>query len=73
MPTIQKRLNITLTPAIKSAVKRLAQRDRMAEAAKASQLLQIALETEEDIVWDEIAHKRDTKNAKFVPHKKTWA
>ncbi|MBU2633026.1 hypothetical protein KJ751_00765 [Patescibacteria group bacterium] len=72
MTTVKKRLNITLSPEVKSAVKRLAQRDKMAQATKASQLLQIALETEEDQIWDKIADQRDTKGTKFIPHKKAW-
>lgn len=73
MTTTKKRLNITLLPEVESAIKQLARRDKMAEASKASQLLQMALETEEDLVWDKIADKRDKKGAKFIPHKKAWA
>ncbi|PIS13713.1 MAG: hypothetical protein COT67_00365 [Candidatus Tagabacteria bacterium CG09_land_8_20_14_0_10_41_14] len=72
MATTKKRLNITLLPEVESAVRRSAQRDKMAKATKASQLLQIALETEEEIIWDKIAATRDNKKAKFIPHKKAW-
>jgi len=73
MTTTKKRINISLSPAVESAVKRLAQRDKMAEATKAAQLLQIALEIEEDQIWDQLANARDKRSSKFIPHKKAWA
>lgn len=73
MPTLKKRLNISLSPEIESAVKQLAKRDQMPEATKAGQLLQIALEIEEDKIWDTLAGQRDKKGAKFISHKKAWA
>jgi len=44
----------------------------MPTASKAAELLQMAIEIEEDQVLDGIASKRDTKNAKFIPHNKAW-
>ncbi|MDO8663518.1 MAG: hypothetical protein Q7K28_01600 [Candidatus Wildermuthbacteria bacterium] len=73
MPTTKTRLNITLLPEVEAAIKRLAERDRISRAGKASQLLLVALEIEEDRVWDELAKKRDVRGAKFVSHKKAWA
>ena len=31
-----------------------------------------AFEIEEDMVWGELAKKRDGRNARFVSHKKVW-
>lgn len=73
MPTLKKRLNISMAPEIESMVRQLAKRDQMPEATKAGQLLQVALEIEEDSVWDAIAAQRDTKGSKFISHKKAWA
>lgn len=73
MPTLKKRLNISMAPEIESMVRQLAKRDQMPEATKAGQLLQVALEIEEDSVWDVIAAQRDTKGSKFISHKKAWA
>jgi hypothetical protein len=73
MPTTKKRVNISLSPSIESAVKQLAKRDKLPQATKVAQLLQIALEIEEDGVWDALAGQRDIKGAKFIPHKKAWA
>jgi len=72
MSTIKKRLNISLSPALEEAVARLAVRDNTPQATKITELLQEAIELEEDQVWDSIASLRDTRSAKFVPHKNAW-
>ncbi len=72
MPTLKKRLNITLSPEMEGAIKQLAKRDKVPQARKITELLLAALEIEEDSVWDELAGKRDASNARFVSHKKAW-
>ncbi len=72
MPTLKKRLNITLSPEMEGAIKQLAKRDKVPQARKITELLLTALEIEEDSVWDELAEKRDVSNARFVSHKKAW-
>ena len=49
-------------------LRKVALRDQVPEATKAAHLLEIGLELEEDQIWNEIAEKRDTKSARFVPH-----
>jgi hypothetical protein len=73
MPTEKRRLNISLTKEIDQALTQIAQRDNVAQATKAIELLKKGLEIEEDTIWDSIANTRDSKNAKFVSHKKAWA
>lgn len=68
MATTKSRLNISLPPEIKKALTKLAERDQMPAATKAEHLLEIALELEEDQVWDQIASERDTKDARFYTH-----
>ncbi len=72
MPTTKKRINISVSKITEKAVKKLAARDEMPVASKASELLRLAIEIEEDEVLDEIVSKRDTKKAKFISHKKAW-
>jgi len=72
MPTTKSRLNISLSDEMKVALKKLAMRDRIPEATKAARLIEIALEVEEDQVWNTLAAKRDTKKARFVSHRKAW-
>ncbi|OGG37411.1 hypothetical protein A2110_01715 [Candidatus Jorgensenbacteria bacterium GWA1_54_12] len=71
MPTTKKRLNITLSPELERAIAALAKRDVLPQAQKATELLKIALEIEEDRVWDDIAQRRDRK-AQFVSHENAW-
>ncbi len=72
MPTTKKRLNISLSPALEEAVARLAVRDKTPQATKITELLQEAIELEEDQVWDAVAGMRDTRGATFIPHKNAW-
>lgn len=58
---------------LEKALDMLAKRDRVPAATKATELLQLAIEIEEDQVWDAIASRRDKKNAKFVSREKVWA
>lgn len=72
MPTTKTRINISVPDEIERALAKLAKRDRLPKATKAAHLIAAALETEEDIIWDEIAGKRDHGTPHFVPHKKAW-
>ena len=73
MATAKRRLNISLTKEVDQVLTHIAKRDNVAQATKAMELLKKAIEIEEDVVWDTVAKARDTKNAKFVGHKKAWA
>lgn len=73
MPTVKKRINISLSPDLDAVLSRVARRDSLPQATKAVRLLEIALEMEEDTVLNEIASERDIKNARFLSHKKAWA
>lgn len=72
MSTATTRLNISVSHGVRDALAKLARRDHMPQATKATRLLEIALEIEEDYAWDKMARKRDTKNARFVPHAHAW-
>lgn len=72
MTTLKKRLNISLTKELDSALVELASRDSVPMATKASQLLETALEIEEDTLWDTLAKKRDNKASSFVTHDEAW-
>ena len=73
MATIKPRINITLPYYTKRVLALVAQRDHVPEATKATHLLELALEIEEDQVWDSIAKRRDTKKTKFISHKNAWS
>ncbi|OGJ64466.1 hypothetical protein A3F36_03895 [Candidatus Peribacteria bacterium RIFCSPHIGHO2_12_FULL_55_11] len=73
MPTVKKRLNMSLPQDVDAALSALAKRDDVPQTTKALHLIQLALQIEEDDVWNAIAEKRDTKDAKFLSHEKAWA
>ena len=72
MTTTKKRINISVPDDVDRILMKLAKRDRMPQATKAAHLLEIALQFEEDALWDEIARTRDKKETKFIPHKNAW-
>jgi len=72
MATTKKRINISVPRFVEDSIAKLAKRDELPQATKAGELLRMALEIEEDQVFDTIASKRDTENTKFVSHKKAW-
>lgn len=72
MPTTKHRLNISLPQHLDRALASLAERDDVPRATKAAELLEHALEIEEDEVWNAVAEKRDTRKARFVSSKKAW-
>lgn len=73
MPTTKNRLNISLPREIDSALSELSRRDKMPRATKATNLLRIALELEEDLYLGAIATERaKTNRSLFVSHGKAW-
>jgi len=72
MPTAKKRLNVSLPEDVESALQILAERDDVPQATKALHLIQMALEIDEDDIFNAVAEKRDTRKVKFVSHTKAW-
>ena len=72
MATQKARLNISLSKDVRLALAKIARRDRVPKATKAARLLETALELEEDQAWDDLAARRDTKNARYIPHDRAW-
>ena len=54
------------------ALVQAAKRDRLPVATKAAQLLQLALEIEEDQIWAELAEARLKDGSKFISHETFW-
>lgn len=73
MATTKKRINISLPEDIEISLKQIAARDDVPEATKAVHLIKLAMEIDEDDIWNTLAQKRDVKGTKFVSHKKAWA
>ena len=72
MATIKKRINITLADEADRLLSSAARRDNMPIATKAAELLRLALEIEEDSVWNTLAKMRDKRGARFISHEKVW-
>jgi hypothetical protein len=68
MSTTKSRINISLPADVKAALLKLAEIDNVPVDTKAESLLEIALELEEDQMWDKIATERDSKKSKFLTH-----
>ena len=73
MPTSKKRLNITLPEETRLYLKQLAVKDNVPEATKAAELLQKALEIEEDAYFSKMADLRAKKGGKFLSHEDFWS
>jgi len=72
MPTLKKRVNITLSEEFEKILNLLAERDGVPVATKAVDLIKIAVEIDEADILNVIAEKRDVKGAKFLSHEKAW-
>ena len=72
MPTLKQRINITVSADTGWALKKLAKMHQVPIATKAGELLEQALELEEDLIWAEIAEKRSKEKVKYIPHEIVW-
>ena len=72
MPTKKKRFHITVSKDAAVFIKKIALRDEVPESTKISQLLEKALELEEDEYFSKLAEERDTPDAKFISHEEAW-
>jgi predicted DNA-binding protein len=73
MATLKKRLNITLPKEARVYLKKLAMVDQVPEATKAAELLQMALEIQEDAYFSTVADERLKKSKKSISHKEFWS
>ena len=72
MPTIKNRINLTVPRDLSLVLNRLAVRDDRSVSSKTLELIERALELEEDIVLQKVAENRDRKGVKFISHKSAW-
>ena len=73
MPTSKKRINVTLPDHIAIFLAQIALRDDVPQATKAAELLERAMEIEEDAFFSKAAEKRDKPNVRFVSHDDFWS
>jgi predicted DNA-binding protein len=71
MPTIKTRINITVPKELERVIAGLAKRDTVPVATKARQMLETALEFEEDISLARLVKQREQEGV-FVPFATVW-
>jgi predicted DNA-binding protein len=72
MPTSKKRILVSLPKGMAVFLKRISLRDDVPQATKAVELLDKALELEEDEYFSVLATERDTRGATCLSHKEAW-
>ena len=72
MATIKKRINISVPDAVEQAIATLAKRDQVPHATKAGELLELALEIEEDTYFASVVKERMLNDTLVVDHENAW-
>lgn len=72
MATTKRRLNITLAPEVEKLIAQIAKRDRVPEATKISELLNVSLRLEEDRAFSLLADSRMKEKGKKLTHRDVW-
>ena len=72
MPTTKKRINITVDDHVYEALERLSQERDQSVAGVGLDLIEEALEYQEDIHFSRVADARLSKKEKRIPHDKAW-
>jgi predicted DNA-binding protein len=72
MTTTKKRIMISLPKSTERLLRLIAKREQVPPATKALELIEDALELEEDMVLSKLAEERDTPDAKFVSYEEAW-
>ncbi|MEQ1849830.1 MAG: hypothetical protein ABL890_04535 [Candidatus Peribacteraceae bacterium] len=73
MSTTKKRLNITLSDHLAVFLKKVALRDEVPQATKAAEMLERAMELEEDAYFSMLAEEREKKTSKLLSHDDFWS
>jgi hypothetical protein len=72
MPTTKQRISISPDARVLSALQVLSKRRRKALASVSLDLIERALELEEDLHFSRIADERLEQDEKRVPHERAW-
>ncbi len=73
MATKHSRLNVTLSPGIAHIVKLMAKKHDKSLSAVASELIENAIEFDEDAYWSMLAEEREKTSKKMINHDEFWA
>lgn len=72
MPTEKTRINLTVSLSVEQNLKRIAKRDKRSVSTVALDLLERALDIEEDYQLQAVADVREKEKATFVSHANAW-
>lgn len=72
MPTQKHRINISVPDDVQRSLEALAVRDEKPVATMTLDLLQRAIELEEDRILQSVAESRETESQKSVSHDDAW-
>ena len=72
MPTAKKRINITVDDEMYQALESLSQKKQKSVSGTSLDLLEKAIELEEDSYFSRKADERLSTNQKRIPHDKAW-
>ena len=73
MAIYKKRINISVSEDVDKAITVLAERDHVPVATKAFDLIQRALQIEEDDVLNAVAEKREAARGTYLSHDQAWS
>jgi len=72
MPTAKKRINITVDDELFDALESLSNKKRKSISGTSLDLIEKAIELEEDSYFSRVADERLSKSQKRIPHSKAW-
>jgi predicted DNA-binding protein len=72
MPTVKKRINITVDDQLYEALEHLAARRNQPVAGVSLSLIEEALEYQEDVHFSRVADERLSRKEKRMSHSKAW-
>ncbi len=72
MPTAKKRINVTIDDETYKALEKLSEKRAKSISSVSLNLIEQALELQEDLHFSRIAYERLTKREKRISHRKTW-
>ncbi len=72
MPTAKKRINVTIDDETYKVLEKLSQKRAKSISSVSLNLIEQALELQEDLHFSRIADERLIKREKRISHRKTW-
>ena len=72
MPSLKKRINLTVDHKIYSVLEKLSAKKQKKISTVSLSLIQQALEWQEDIYFSKLGDKILSKKSKRIPHNKAW-